>query len=431
VALAQCATTCPPCFNNESPGSGHGTYNQRTLLYVYIDSSWGNPTSANVWNGVNDAISKWNNTADQNSCYGRPYIDYWFQINQANGSQADVVITQGNLLQSCGSTALGPPFRITLPAFFANKDPYAVISPIVQHELGHVIGLDDAYYRGGGVFCQNVSSIMRGVQDLTSCLPVVSSIQSIDIEQSNRNLTNKSSCQNSWPGTTPTVPEAAPCPTGPSCGVYLNPDYCSYGSEFSGCPYGATLIPGSYGQDCCSTTTPIVIDVDGEGFDLTGAENGVWFDFYGTGSALKLSWTDRKSTNAWLVLDRNGNGVIDDGAEMFGNLTAQPASQSQNGFLALAVFDTPAYGGNGDGIIDQRDSVFGRLRLWQDKNHNGIAEPNEIYTLPQLGIVSINLNYTDARWVDTKGNHFRYKAVVTKADGQTSLAYDVVLVPAK
>lgn len=430
LAFSQCATSCPPCFNNESPGSGHGTYNQRTLLNVFIDGSWGNPTNTNVWNGVNDAINKWNNAADQNSCYGRPYINYWFQINQQDSSQADVVVTSGNL-QSCGRSALGPPFRITLPAFYANLDAYAVISPNVQHELGHFIGLDDAYYRGGGAFCQDVSSIMRGVQDLTSCVPYVSSIQSIDIEQSNRNLTNQSSCQSSWAGGSNTMPEAAACPTGPTCGAYLNPDFCTYGSEFAGCPYGATIIPGSQGQDCCSTTTPIVIDVDGSGFNLTTADGGVWFDFYGTGSSLKLSWTARGSTNAWLVLDRNGNGMIDNGSEMFGNLTPQPVSRNSNGFLALAVFDSPAEGGNGDGVIDKRDSVFSKLRLWQDKNHNGISEPGELNSLSELGIVSIDLKYSISQWVDANGNHFRYKAAVMRTDGITGLAYDVVLIPAK
>jgi hypothetical protein len=88
------------------------------------------------------------------------------------------------------------------------------------------------------------------------------------------------------------------------------------------------------------------------------------------------------------------------GAELFGNFTPQPdppAEVERNGILALAEFDNPANGGNGDGQIDGRDAVFPSLRQWKDKNHNGVSELNEIHTLSELGMAILNLDYRESR----------------------------------
>jgi hypothetical protein len=190
----------------------------------------------------------------------------------------------------------------------------------------------------------------------------------------------------------------------------------------SGPAFACIPCPGasSNAVRCCS---PVIIDVDGSGFHLTSAAHGVPFDFFGDGRTIQMAWIAPGSTNAFLVLPQNGK--VTNGKELFGNITPQPRSADPNGFLALASLNALT-GGRDRAVIDSRDPLYYKLRLWQFSNQNGKLVAGKLSTLPQLGIKAIYLNYGTTTTTDRYGNQFRYQARVVSTNPHAGkYAYDV------
>ena len=143
---------------------------------------------------------------------------------------------------------------------------------------------------------------------------------------------------------------------------------------------------------------PLVLDMDGDGIETVGinAINDVVFDADGDGLKTGTGWV--KADDALLVYDRNGNGTIDDGSEFFGDQTMVDGVRATDGFAALSAEDT-----NADGVFDASDTNYANVRIWQDKNQDGISQEGELRTLADAGIASISLT-TTATNKTTNGN---------------------------
>lgn len=151
---------------------------------------------------------------------------------------------------------------------------------------------------------------------------------------------------------------------------------------------------------------PLVLDFDGDGFETLSVNEGVYFDEDSKGLAEKTAWVS--PDDALLAMDINGNGMIDDGSELFGTSTKlTDGSTAGSGFQALSQYDS-----NGDGIIDESDELYSKLLIWHDKNSDGVSQDSELISLKNAGIKTISLNIDN-----TAGRNI---SVVTYEDGTTT-----------
>lgn len=176
-------------------------------------------------------------------------------------------------------------------------------------------------------------------------------------------------------------------------------------------------------SDCAQD--PLILGLDDSALPLTDRASGVRFDLDGNGNPEQTPWTRAGRRDAFLALDRNGNGRIDSGVELFGDATPQPGSDAKNGFLALAVFDDAFNGGNEDGRITELDRIFSRLRLWVDSNHDGESQPAEILRLEDEGIEWLSLSHQAVDRADRYGNRFLFRGRFGQAQGLTKSLWDV------
>lgn len=139
--------------------------------------------------------------------------------------------------------------------------------------------------------------------------------------------------------------------------------------------YGGNPVNSALVLDFRSNEEPATIDA---------VESWIYFDFDGRGQAVKTSWIGPGA--GFLVFDPDNQGLVTDGLQLFGNRTLDGDPRTLTGFAALAKLDD-----NGDGLIDQRDAGWAKLRVWLDKKPDGLVGLNELYSLDQLKIVALEL----------------------------------------
>ncbi len=173
--------------------------------------------------------------------------------------------------------------------------------------------------------------------------------------------------------------------------------------------------------------SPIVIDLGANGIKLGPAGVGVFFDVNADGVRDRVQWVLAGGDEAFLALDRSGNGLIDDGSELFGVGTplSLEGRNAPNGFVALAQYDRLQMGGNDDGLITEADAIWPQLRLWVDANADGASTRDEIRTLRSRGITALETIPRVRRHVDEAGNLIPYWAWATLRKAQRIQMVDV------
>lgn len=225
------------------------------------------------------------------------------------------------------------------------------------------------------------------------------------------------------------TPSALPATkSGGDCETYWGPAATTTTSQYGSCEK-VTLLMSQWrdrarheliSKGVCASS-PIILDLDGDGVHLSSLDQGVSFDLLGTGQKVRSAWTDGK--DAFLALDRNANGVIDGASELFGNGTE--GGTYADGFAALADLDD-----DGNGVIDAKDRAFGHLVVWRDADRDGVSQPSELTSLRDAGVrwVSVTAErHPRATSLDAHGNEIPLVAEFGRRDGTRGALVDAFL----
>ncbi|RYD97610.1 MAG: hypothetical protein EOP50_05570, partial [Sphingobacteriales bacterium] len=168
------------------------------------------------------------------------------------------------------------------------------------------------------------------------------------------------------------------------------------------------------------TISPLVLDLDGiNGAETISQTAGIHFDHDANQFAEQTGWVGKN--DGLLVWDRNANGQIDNGGELFGNHTVLASGENAaHGFAALAELDA-----NQDGVINIADAAFANLRVFKDANGNGAVDAGELLTLAQAGVKSLNTAYAGQTETDAHGNQHLQAGSYTTTTGETRAMTDV------
>lgn len=177
-------------------------------------------------------------------------------------------------------------------------------------------------------------------------------------------------------------------------------------------------LKGEFGY-ASKVVSPLVLDLDGDGVETIALADGVYFDHDGNGFAEKSGWVS--PDDGLLVWDKNGDGKISDGSELFGNHSlGKDGEKAEHGFASLAVLDT-----NDDGVVDAQDADFASLQVWQDKNGDGRVQAGELRSLADAGVASLSIAFDSASETDEAGNLHLQLGHFTRTDGSDAALTDV------
>ena len=164
--------------------------------------------------------------------------------------------------------------------------------------------------------------------------------------------------------------------------------------------------------------SPVILDLNHDDKFSVSVDNGVRFDMKSSGSLLKTGWVN--ANDGLLARDLNGDGLINNGSELFGDITKLPNGKSAaDGFAALSMLDN-----NRDGVINVKDASWKDLKIWIDRDSDGHTDTGELVSLDSAGIVSLKLGAKSSTATEN-GNKIGLVSSYSSADGSSGTMADV------